>query len=356
MPQLIDGQSISDFRSDTVTRPCPVMRQAMAEAVVGDDVFGDDPTVQELERRAADLFGKQAGLFVPTGTMANLVAATVHTQPGQEVFVESLSHAYNNEVGGLARFAGVVTRTLVGDRGAIDPDEVARYARPGDLHQPRTGLLMVENTHNFWGGRVIPLEHVARLREVCQAKDVRLHLDGARIFNACTASGTEPRQWGELCDSIYFCLSKGLGAPIGSVLMGSQAFVDEARLVRKVLGGGMRQVGVLAAAGLVALEQGPGRLHEDHAHAKQLAEGLVAIPGAVVDPASCDTNILFVRTQAGAPSYGPIAEGLKRSGVWAIPLGDLGIRFVTHRDVNGEDVERALSALRELIPTHGQAA
>ena len=356
MPQLIDGQSVSDFRSDTVTRPCAAMRKAMAEAVVGDDVFGDDPTVRELERKSAGLFGKEAGLFVPTGTMGNLIAATVHTEPGQEVFVESLSHAYNNEVGGLARFAGVVTRTLVGDRGAIDPDEVARFARPGDLHQPKTGLLIVENTHNFWGGRVIPLEHVARLRVVALGKQVKLHIDGARIFNACVASGTEPKQWGELCDSVYFCLSKGLGAPVGSVLVGEQGFIDEARRVRKVLGGGMRQVGVLAAAGLVALDEGPPRLHADHARAKALAVGIAEIEGAVVDPASCDTNILFVRTQAGAESYAPIAAGLKDAGVWAIPLGDLGIRFVTHRDVDDEDVERALTALRTLIPAHGRAS
>jgi len=357
VPQLIDGRPVSDFRSDTVTRPTPAMRQAMAEAVVGDDVFGDDPTVQRLEARAAAAFGKEAGLFVPSGTMANLIAVKCHTQPGQEVLVEGLSHVYNNEVGGAAQFAGVVTRTLGSDaRGAIDPDEVAGFARPGDLHQPRTALLVVENTHNFRGGRVVPLDHVRRLREVSQERGLALHLDGARIFNAVAASGTAPSDWGDLCDSVYFCLSKGLGAPIGSVIVGPRDWIDGARRVRKVLGGGMRQVGVIAAAGLVALEEGPGRLHEDHARARALAEGIAAIPGAVVDAAACETNILFVKTAAGGPSYAPIAAGLREEGVWAVALGDLGIRFVTHRDVDDEDVARALRALERLIPAHGRAA
>jgi threonine aldolase len=347
-------QQISDFRSDTVTRPTPAMRQAMAEAVVGDDVFGDDPTVQALERRAADLLGKQAGLFVPSGTMGNLIAISLHARPGDEVFMEALSHTYNNEVGGAARFAGVITRTLEAAGGLLDPDEVRRFARPGNLHNPRTAMLILENTHNFYGGRVIPLEHARALRAVTEDAGLKLHIDGARLWNAIAAEGSEPAAWGEVSDSICFCLSKGLGAPIGSVLVGEAPWIEEARRVRKVLGGGMRQVGVLAAAGLLALEEGRLRLGEDHALARSLVEGIADIPGAIVDPTVCDTNILFMRTERGGDGYTMIAAGLEAAGVLAIALGDLGIRFVTHRDVGPEDVERALVALRDLVPRYGR--
>lgn len=354
MPQLIAGQEISDFRSDTVTRPTPAMRRAMAEAVVGDDVFGDDPTVQELEAEAAAAFGHEAGLFVPSGTMGNLIAVKVHVRPGEELLVEELSHTYNNEVGGVAVVAGALTRTLRGPGGRIDPDEVRRFARGGDLHQPRTALLVVENTHNFRGGAVVPLEHLRALRAASGERGLRLHLDGARIWNAVAATGVPAREWGALCDSLCFCLSKGLGAPVGSVLVGSRPFVAEARRVRKMLGGGLRQVGVLAAAGLIALREGPGRLGEDHALARALVRGAAAIEGVVADEAACETNIVFLRTAAGPASYPAIVQGLARQGVLAAALGELGIRFVTHRDVGPADVERALAALAPLVAAHGR--
>ncbi len=345
----------ADFRSDTVTRPTPAMRRAMAEAAVGDDVFGDDPTVQELERRAAAAFGKEAGLFTPSGTMANLIAMKLHTRPGEEVFVEEYSHAYNNEVGGAAAFAGVLTRTLRSDAGRLDPAEVARFARGGDLHQPRTALLCVENTHNFHGGRVVPLELLRELRRVTAARGVRLHLDGARIWNAVAASGVSPLDYGACCDTLMFCFSKGLGAPIGSVLLGEAEAIAQARRFRKVLGGGMRQVGTIAAAALVALEEGPRRLHEDHARARRLAEGAAALPGVQVDLAAVETNIVFVRTEAGAASYGKVAAALAAEGVLAVPLGELGLRFVTHRDVGDEDVERAVRALERAVEAEVRA-
>lgn len=355
MPPFIQGQPVSDFRSDTVTRPSAAMRQAMAEAVVGDDVFADDPTVQELEAEAAAAFGKEAGLFTPSGTMANLIAISCHSSPGDEVFLEEYAHSYNFEVGSAAAYAGVVTRTFKSDRGQLDPAEVERFARPGDLHAPRTALLVVENTHNFHGGAVVPLENLQALRAVCDAKGMAFHLDGARIWNAVAASGVDPQTYGGLVDSLMFCCSKGLGAPIGSVLVGTQAFIDAARRIRKRLGGGMRQVGVIAAPALIALREGPKRLHEDHAHAKALAEGIAAIEGAVLDPALVETNIVFMKTEAGLASYGPIADALEERGVRAIACGELGVRFVCHLDVGREDVERALTALGELVPAHGQA-
>lgn len=347
---------VSDFRSDTVTRPTPAMRQAMAEAVVGDDVFGDDPTVRALEEQAAAAFGKEAGLFTPSGTMANLIAMTVHTNPGDEVFVEEYSHCYNNEVGGAAAFAGAVTRTLPSDAGRIDPALVARFARPGDLHQPRTALLCVENTHNFHGGRVVPIELLHDLQQVCSDREIALHLDGARIWNAVVAAEVDPVAYGTACDSLMFCFSKGLGAPVGSMLLGTHVFVAEARRIRKRLGGGMRQVGVLAAAAQLALEEGPAQLKEDHRRARRLAEGLAALPGAAVDLDAVETNIFFLRTEAGRDSYGPIAEALAEEGVLAVPLADLGIRFVTHRDVGDADVDRALTAAKRVLPTLGLAA
>jgi threonine aldolase len=352
---LLDGKTVADFRSDTVTRPSPAMREAMARAVVGDDVFGDDPTVLELEARAAALFGKEAGLFVPSGTMGNLVAMMIHARPGDEVLMEERSHTYNNEVGGAGAIAHVLTRTLPSARGQLDPEVVRRACRPANLHNPRTALLIVENTHNFWGGAVVPHERLRALSDVARAAGVALHVDGARIFNACAATGTEPRAWGALCDSLMFCLSKGLGAPVGSLLVGAREALERGRRLRKSLGGGLRQVGVLAAPGLVALEEGPRQLPLDHQLAKALARGVAAIPGALVDVDACETNILFVQTERGPASYAPIADGLRARGVLAVPLGELGLRFVTHRDVDARDVERAVDALRDLIAAHGRA-
>ncbi len=352
MSYLLRGREVADFRSDTVTRPTDAMRRAMAEAEVGDDVLEGDPTVERLEAEAAAAFGKEAGLFTPTGTMGNLIALKTWCRPGDEVLVEALSHTYNNEAGGAADLAHVMTRTLPSARGLLDPDLVARVIRPESLHSPRTALLCLENTHNFHGGAVVPLERSRALAAVARARGVAVHLDGARLWNAVAATGVPARAWGETADTIQFCLSKGLGAPVGSVVVGPKDWIGRARRVRKALGGGMRQAGVLAAAGLLALREGPGRLHEDHARARRLAEGLAALPGVACDPAACETNIVFARAAAPGPDGGvaaheAFARALEDRGVLAFAIGDLGVRFLTHREVDDADVDRALAAAAE---------
>jgi threonine aldolase len=345
----------ADFRSDTVTRPSPAMRRAMAEAVVGDDVFGDDPTVQDLERRAAALVGHEAALFVPSGTMGNLLAIRCHVKPGEEAICESLSHSFNSEGGGAAWIAGAQLRTVEGKGGVLDPLDVARWARPGNEHSPRTALVIVENTHNFAGGRVVPVENLAAIAKLCKERGMKLHMDGARLFNASVAAGLPPKAWTAHADSVMFCVSKGLGAPIGSLLTGTEDFVKRARFARKALGGGMRQVGVIAAAGIVALEEGPQNLARDHANARRLAEAVSRIPGARVDLAAVETNIVFVKTDAGTASYPRIQKKLEAEGILSAAVGDLGIRFVTHRDVSAEDTERAIQALTRILPVEGSA-
>lgn len=342
---------VADFRSDTVTRPSPAMRRAMAEAVVGDDVFGDDPTVKELEKRAAAAVGHEAALFVPSGTMGNLLAIKCHAKPGEEAIVEALSHSFNSEGGGAAWIAGVQLRTVEGKAGVLDPRDVARWARPGSDHSPRTALVLVEQTHNFAGGRVVPLASIEAMRKLCLERGMKLHMDGARVWNASVASGVSVATYGALVDSMMFCVSKGLGAPIGSLLTGTGELVHRARLARKALGGGMRQVGTIAAAGLVALEEGPGLLAKDHENARKLAQAVARMKGAIVDVASCETNILFVKTEAGVSSYPEIVKKLAEQQILCVSVGELGIRFVTHRDVDAADVERAIQALARILET-----
>ena len=337
----------SDFRSDTVTRPTPEMRRAMADAVVGDDVLGDDPTVARLEETFARLVGKQAAVFVPSGSMGNLAAISVHARPGEAVLMEEWGHSFNFEAGGPARFAGVMVRTLGSDRGLLDPDLVRRWCFPGSLHAPRTALLVVENTHNFHGGRVTPLDRMRALRAATAEKGVRLHVDGARIWNACAATGAKPAEFAAEADSITACLSKGLAAPVGSVLAGTREFVAEARKVRKTLGGGMRQSGILAAAGLVALERMRERLVEDHRRARRLAEGLARLPRFSIDPAHVETNILFVGWKGAGPVQG-VVERLRERGVLAMAPDPARLRLLTHNDVDDEDVDRLLDAAKGL--------
>ncbi|GIW71622.1 MAG: threonine aldolase [Planctomycetota bacterium] len=346
---------VRDFRSDTVTRPSPAMRRAMAQAEVGDDVFGDDPTAIRLEQRAAELLGKPAALFVPSGTMANLIAFLVHCRPGEEAIVEQRSHVLLSEQGGAARFAGVQLRALAGDaRGVMAPRAVAAALRGGPdvpplarLHNPRTALVVLENTHNFCGGTVQPLEVIRATAAAVRPRGVRVHLDGARLPNACVASGIPLAAWAEPCDSVAISLCKGLGAPAGSVLAGEQEFIAEARRARKALGGGMRQLGVLAAAGLLALApESFAQLATDHAHARLLAEGLAALPGLEVDLGAVQTNIVFVRHAAGRAAEQALAAALAAEGIGCVPVGELGLRFVTHRDVGRADVEAAIAAVR----------
>lgn len=343
----------ADFRSDTVTRPTAAMRRAMAEAEVGDDVFGEDPTVRELETEAAHLFRREAALFVPTGCMGNQVAARVHTRPGEEVVVEAAAHMLDWELAGLAALSGLQVRPLPSARGLLDPDAVRATLRPAGGFRPRCGLLLVENTHNFHGGAVVPVEHLRTLHAVARERGARLHLDGARLWNAAVATGTALADYGAAADSLMVCLSKGLGAPVGSLLLGDADFVAHAREARKLLGGGMRQVGVLAAAGLVALRTHRARLVDDHRRARRLAEGLVAAPGVTTPTGPPDTNIVIVAVAGADPRA--LCDGMRARGVLALPAGGDRVRFVTHYDVGDEDVERAVAAFHAVLGARGRA-
>ncbi len=333
---------MGDFRSDTVTRPSPRMRRAMAEAEVGDDVFGDDPTVRRLEEAVAARLGKAAALFVPSGTQGNQIAARLWTAPGEEVALGAHAHSLDWELAGLAALSGLQARVLPAPRGAIDRSAAATALRPAGGFRPACRLLLTENTHNFCGGAVVPLAHLEGLAEVARARGARVHLDGARLWNAAVASGVSEARYAATADSVMVCLSKGLGAPVGSLLAGPADFVAAARDVRKLLGGGMRQVGVLAAAGLVALEESLPGLAEDHRRARRLAEGLAGLPGVALPLGAPETNIVFVRVPRPAA---PIVAALEAQGVRALATGPEDLRFVTHRDVGDADVERAVAAL-----------
>lgn len=339
---------ISDFRSDTVTRPTEKMRRAMAEAVVGDDVLGDDPTVQKLEALAAEIMGKEAALFVPSGTMGNSVAVKVWTRELDEVIVEARSHIYNMESTHLTFISRVTPRPLPSNRGVMDPAEVERNIRKPSVHIPRTSLVCVENTHNNWSGAVVPIENLRALRRIADQYDVKLHLDGARIFNASTASGIPVKEYAALADSLMFCLSKGLSAPVGSMLVGPRSFIDYGRRVRKALGGGMRQVGVLAAPGIVALTEMVGRLHEDHERAKRLASAIAELPGIQLNPEEVQTNIIVFGFSHPKFSVAEFLAELRKRKILALATTG-GIRFVTHKDIDDEDVERAIAAFQEIL-------
>lgn len=338
-----------DFRSDTVTKPTPEMRRAMYEAEVGDDVYREDPTVNRLEARAAEILGKEAALFVPTGTMGNQVAVLTHTRRGEEVIVEAESHVFMYEVGGIAALAACQVRTVPGVRGAMDPAAVEAAIRADNVHFPRTGLVCVENTHNRSGGCVLPPENVAAVAEVAHRHGIPVHMDGARIFNAAVALGRPAAELVAPVDSVMFCLSKGLAAPVGSLLVGARDFIAEARRYRKLLGGGMRQAGVLAAAGLVALEMMVDRLAEDHANARRLAEGIAAIPGLKVDMETVQTNMVMVDIADGRWTAAALVQALKQEGVLCNDTGPRRIRMVTHKDITAADVELALDAIARTV-------
>lgn len=339
---------ISDFRSDTVTRPTESMRRAMAAAVVGDDVLGDDPTVQELEALAADMVGKEAALFLPSGTMGNSVAVKAWTRELEEVIVEARSHIFNMESTHLTFISRVTPRPLGSRRGAMDPDEVEANIRTPSVHTPQTSLICVENTHNNWSGAVLPLANLQAVRAIADKHQIRIHMDGARIFNASTASGIPAKDYAALADSVMFCLSKGLSAPVGSMLAGPRGFIDYARRIRKALGGGMRQAGVLAAPGIIALIEMVGRLGQDHARAKKLASAIAGLPGVQLDPAEVETNIIIFGLSHPRVSIAEFIAELKKRRVWALaPFG--GVRFVTHKDIDDEDVERAIAAFKEIL-------
>jgi threonine aldolase len=336
-----------DLRSDTVTRPDAEMRRAMAEAEVGDDVYGEDPTVAVLEEEAAAAVGQEAALFVPTGTMGNQIALHLHARPGCEVICDGAAHILHFEMGAMAALSGLLPKPLPSPDGLMDPAAVEAAIAPDISYKSRTGLIAVENTHNLAGGTVYDRPRLAALIEVARRHRLPIHLDGARIFNAAVDLGVPAAELGTGFDSVQFCLSKGLGAPVGSLICGSRPFVAEARRVRKMFGGGMRQVGVLAAAGLVALRKGPARLADDHANARLLAEALAELPGIELDPTRVRTNIVVFALTSG--DAGGFLARLRDQGVLGVPVGPSTIRLVTHRDAPRERVEQAIERIREAV-------
>jgi threonine aldolase len=335
-----------DLRSDTVTRPSPTMRAAMAAAEVGDDVYGEDPTVNMLERRAAEVFGREAALFVPTGTMGNQIAIRLHTQPGQEVIAESRSHILDWEMATTAVFSGCLVRAVPAERGILTWKHIEPVIFARGAFRAATGLIEIENTANLAGGSCTPVEVVEEIWAGAKSRKLPTHLDGARIFNAATALGTDVKTLTRGFDTVMFCLSKGLGAPVGSMLTGSAELMDRARIFRKALGGGMRQAGVLAAAGLIALEQGPRRLHEDHASARLLAEALSNMEGVEIDLDAVETNIVVFKLAPGRNAPELVAR-MKARGVLMSTVGPDVIRVVTHLDVDRVACVKAAEALTE---------
>jgi len=329
-----------DLRSDTVTRPTPAMREAMARADVGDDVYGEDPTVNRLQELVAARLGKEAALFVPSGTMANQIALRSLSEPGDGAIAARDSHIWLYESGAAAALAGVQF-TLIGEQGSFGAEDVRAAIYPSDDHFPRTRVVCVENTHNRSGGRIFPLERIREVAQLSRARGLRLHLDGARIWNAEAATGIDAARWAEPFDTVSCCLSKGLGAPVGSLVAGSRERIVRAHRFRKMQGGGMRQAGVLAAAGLYALEHHTKRLSEDHANARRLADGLAALPGVTLTPP--ETNIVIFRR----PDASAWAARLRTRGLYLSEISSDSLRAVTHLDVSAQDVDRALAIMRE---------
>ena len=338
-----------DLRSDTVTRPTPEMRRAMMEAEVGDDVYGEDPTVNRLEQRAAEITGKEAALFVPTGTMGNTIAVKLLTEHGQEVICDSRSHVLDYELAMTAWFSGCLVRAIPTENGILTWDAIRPYVRPMGAHWAPTGMIEIENTHNMAGGTVYPLLTVREICDGAHEMGLKVHMDGARVFNAAAALGVPVREIVAPVDTVMFCLSKALGAPAGSMLAGPAALVQKGRLYRKRLGGGMRQVGVLAAAGLIALEETPKRLFDDHCNAKFLAEGLSRLRGVAVDPAKVATNIVVFDVSGTGFASAEISARLKRAGVLINGINQRQMRAVTHYDVTREDCAQALDKLASAL-------
>ena len=338
-----------DLRSDTVTRPTEEMRHAMAAAEVGDDVYGEDPTVNRLERHAAELFGKEAALFVPSGTMANTIAIKLHTEHGQEVICDARAHILDWELSMTAWFSGCLVRSIPTSDGILHWDLVKNYLRAKGPHNAPTALIEIENTHNMAGGTVYPLAVVEEVCRQAHALNLKVHMDGARIFNAACALKKPVRQIAASVDTVMFCLSKALGAPVGSLLVGPAEAIARGRLLRKRLGGGMRQAGVLAAAGLVALEETPKRLHTDHEHAQYLAREFANLPAIALDPAKVQTNIVIFDVSATGLSPDRISSELKQRGVLMNGINDRQMRAVTHYDVDRAGCEHAVNALAQVI-------
>ena len=340
-----------DLRSDTVTKPSPGMRRAMAEAEVGDDVFGDDPTVKRLEAMTAEMLGKEAALFVPSGTMANQIGIGVNTQPGDELLCAGTSHVYVWEAGGIARLSGVTARTFTGDRGLLSVDELRDAIRPvDDVHYVRTRLISLENTHNRGGGRVHPIGEIAKIARWAREHGLAMHLDGARLMNAVVASGRAAHEWAHYFDTVSICFSKGLGAPIGSALAGSAEHIRHAQRLRKLFGGGMRQVGIIAAAALFALENNVERLREDHAHARLLADAFADTDGFSLEMGPVETNLVWVAVNPSMGTAADVAAYLSSRGILVTVPAPQVVRACTHLDVTKEQIEQAARVIRQIEP------
>ncbi len=342
------SDEVLDYRSDTMTRPTPAMREAIAAAEVGDDVFREDPTVNRLQERVAEMLGKEAALFVPSGTMSNQVGVLTHCQPGDEFVCEVGCHIYNYEQGAYAQIGGIAVRTLEGEYGVLRPEQLYNTIRPLDSHQVRTRLVCLENTHNRGAGRIQPYEHVEEICQWAHEHGLATHLDGARLFNAVVATGVSAADWAQHFDTVSVCFSKGLGAPVGSALAGTREFIQRAHRRRKCLGGGMRQAGILAAGALYALEHHVERLAEDHRHAAQLADAIRGIPGLELRPSEVDTNIVIFHVDENLGTAAEFAARLKKRGVLMLAIGPSIIRAVTHLDVPPDGASRAAEVLRDI--------
>jgi threonine aldolase len=338
-----------DLRSDTVTRPSKEMRNVMANAEVGDDVFGDDPTVNRLQATIAGMLGKEDALYVPSGSMGNAVCLKTQTVPGNEVIVERYGHIVNYEAANVAAFSGLQTSMVDGSLGVITREQVEPLLKAESMHSPGTRLICIENTHNRAGGTVFPLYEMKKLRALADERGIGIHLDGARLWNAHVAEKISLAEYAKNADSVSVCFSKGLGAPIGSCVAGKKEFIDKARRFRKMLGGGMRQVGVLAAAAIYAIENNIERLAEDHSNARYLAEGLAKIDGVSIDLNTVHTNIVIFDVSRSNMTAPEITEKWKEKGVLALPISDKKIRIVTHMDVTSEECEKALSLFKEAV-------
>jgi threonine aldolase len=341
--------SYIDLRSDTVTRPTPGMRAAMTAAEVGDDVFSEDPTVNRLQERVAELLGKEAALYVPSGTMSNQVCIKTHTQPGDEMLCESYCHVYNNEAGGPAALSGVTCQLIEGDYGILDVTQLEGKIRPFNDHQVRTRLVSLENTHNRGGGRIFPLEKIQAISDWAHKNNLLMHLDGARLWNAMVATHVGAAEWAKPFDSVSVCFSKGLGAPIGSALAGPAEFVKKARRVRKLFGGGMRQAGVAAAAALYALEHHVDRLAEDHRNARLIAQAIADTPGLRLDPPEVETNLIWFQADPDFATAKQIAATLKDHGILVFAVGPHLLRACTHLDVSDSQAEQVAETFRKVL-------
>jgi threonine aldolase len=340
-----------DFRSDTMTKPTAEMRRAMAQAEVGDDVYGEDPTVQTLEARTAHLLGKEAAVFVPSGTMANQIGVGVNTQPGDEVLCSSTSHVYLWEAGGIARLSGVTARTFEGDGGILQIEDISDAIRPShDAHYVRTRLVCLENTHNRGGGRVHSLSGIAEIARWAREHNLAMHCDGARLMNAVVASGHSASEWAQHFDTVSICFSKGLGAPVGSALVGSAEAIHRARRLRKVFGGGMRQAGILAAGALYALENHVGRLSEDHANAQLLADAFAGAEGFELESGRVETNLVWVTVDPSIGTAAEVVTYLRSRNILVSAIGAQVIRACTHLDISREETEYAAGVIRDIEP------